>query len=86
MSVTKDRIEAQLKELERPSVLGAAIRAAGDPDMEWWNKGWNAAVKRMRAAFDGAPCINCEWSQADCEKRKCCADCNHSTSKPEAKS
>lgn len=50
-----ERIEAVLTELERPSVIRAAIRAAGDPDMEWWNKGWTAAVKRMRAAFDGEP-------------------------------
>lgn len=48
-----ERIEAALVELERPSVIRAAIRAAGDPDMEWWNKGWTAAVKRLRAAFDG---------------------------------
>lgn len=48
-----DRIEAVLVELERPSVIRAAIRAAGDPDMEWWHKGWTAAVKRMRTALDG---------------------------------
>jgi hypothetical protein len=46
-----EALEAALIELERPSVIRAAIRAAGDPDMEWWNKGWSAAVKRMRDAF-----------------------------------
>ena len=49
--VLRADLDATLKEMERPSVISAAIRAAGDPDMEWWNKGWTAAVKRMRAAL-----------------------------------
>jgi hypothetical protein len=44
-----NRIEKVLAEMEQPTLIGPALAEMGNDDHAVWQRGWDAAVKFMRA-------------------------------------
>lgn len=47
--MSDERIERVLAQMEQPSMIGPALAEMGDDEHAVWQRGWDAAVRFLRA-------------------------------------